>query len=166
MTRSCPSRCDRALALSAAIALALAACKEDEEEKNAIASPSRTAGTAAAQSTSRASGFWLSAGDPDTPSAFLARMTGSDPVLVAARFPAVAARYRESPRMVANRVLQLWNDSSGADLPGLLTLLAARGGEDGARQGIGPLVQRYRVLRDRGLAHDAALARAQEHFNR
>ncbi|MBL3569764.1 hypothetical protein [Rhodovulum visakhapatnamense] len=162
MQRSCLSRGGRALSLALTLSLGLAGCKEEEDGGGSLASPSRDAGAGMTE----APGLWLEAGDAEDPAVFLARVTGSDPGRVAASFPAVAARYRESPRMIANRVVQVWHEAPRTDLPSLLLRLAAGAGEKDRRASIGPLVQRYRVLRDRGLPHEEALTEALEHLRR
>lgn len=76
--------------------------------------------------------------------------------LLAERLDALAGRYRESPRMIANRVLQLWQDHPEVALPQLMADLLPQG--PGDERSLGPVAQQYRVLRDQGRSHAEAAA--------
>ena len=110
-------------------------------------------------------GSWLEIDDQESPSAFLARMTQSDLAAVDATFPVLAARYRESPRMIANRTLQIWQiareSRDGPALPDLLRDLA-RLPDAASGLSLGSVTQLYRVQRDSGVGHSQALKAALE----
>ncbi|WP_319773776.1 hypothetical protein [Breoghania sp.] len=108
---------------------------------------------------------WLELNASETPSRFLARRAQADPNAVVALFPAVAAGFRESPRMVANRVLQIWRiaqeEGDALRLEALLENFASLPPKR-PRISLGTVTQLYRVQRDNGDGHAAALAAALE----
>lgn len=139
--------------------LAATACRE-EESADTLTSPSVSAGAQPA-----AQDDWLDVGAAEPPEAFLARKTGADPAALASSFPKVAGHFTESPRMVANRLAQLWQESQTApDAPGLTQLMAElTPAPDDPRVSLGTLLNQYRVLRERGESHGTAIAEALEH---
>src|SRR5690606_8767287 len=151
------------LASAAALALtaifSLAGCYEDEDDK-VLASP-----TAGETTVSSSGSEWLDPDASEPPPLFVARATGSDPALFAEHFAEVDARFRESSRMVANRLVQLWHESRQSEQQSdLLDLMQSLAADQTATRTIslGSLVQQYRVLRGQGQDHDAAIKAALE----
>jgi hypothetical protein len=143
------------ITLAATALLLLAGCREEEELT--IPAGSRTSNEATA-----AAGDWLEIGDGRTPLAFLAEGTGLPESELSPGLDALAAHYRESPRMIANRVLQLWERPPGAvpAPPELMHDLLPRHGQGKGKDSLGSVMQHYRVLREQGLDHTDAIAAA------
>lgn len=132
--------------------LVLAACYEEDGDT--------LPGNAATPAPVASGATWLDPADPETPAAFLSRQSGQDMARIAPALNGAAERYRESPRMIANRILQLAAEmrlrgDPAPPLDDLLATLAAAG--PGIGDSIGPVVQHYRVLRDQGRDHATAL---------
>lgn len=146
------------LAASMSILLALSACYEEEEQT--LPSAEAPQGPAAKAVP------WLEIGDGRAPGAFLAAETGLPADRLAPLLDDLSARYWESPRMIANRVLQLAQEYPDTPLDRMMADLGAaqdgvaRDGraQDGAAQSLGPVVQQYRVLRAQGASHADAVA--------
>ena len=159
--RTAPWLC-RALAVAAV--LCLAACYEEEDET--ISQADSTAGAqvqadapAGGRDAGKVAGTgieWLQVDDTRDPVAVMADASGAAPDLLAQRLDALSARYRESPRMIANRVLQLWQDHPEVALPQMMADLVPR--TPGDEHSLGPVAQQYRVLRDQGRSHAEAVA--------
>jgi len=150
-----PGGCTRlAVALAMAALLALPGCREDEDETIPAAPRAETAPLPQAPD-------WLELGDGRTPLAFMAQTSGLSESEVSPGLLALENRYRESPRMIANRVVQLWAEPPGPVpvLPQLMRDLLPPAG-DGGRRSLGQVIQQYRVLREQGLDHAAAIAAA------
>lgn len=135
------------------ILLALSACYEEEEQT--LPSAEAPQGPAAKAVP------WLEIGDGRAPGAFLAAETGLPADRLAPLLDDLSARYWESPRMIANRVLQLAQEYPDTPLDRMMADLGpAQDGraQDGAAQSLGPVVQQYRVLRAQGASHADAVA--------
>lgn len=110
---------------------------------------------------------WLTADDPTRPAVWLAeRDLGSEPrageyARYGALLTRAGAHYHETPRMIANRMVQLHGELSAIP-PGLTiaTLLEDFAWEAGnaRRQTLGEVAQHYLVLRREGRDHAAAMA--------
>ncbi|MTH64057.1 protein moxZ [Paracoccus shanxieyensis] len=137
-------------AVSAAILLALSACYEEEDQTI----PSDTD----AQVAPAPEAHWLEVGDPRAPETFLAEETGLPPAPLAAQLADLAAQYRESPRMIANRVLQLSREYPDTPLERMMRDLLPREGLP--ERSLGPVAQQYRVLRAGGADHATAMSAA------
>ena len=128
-------------------------CREDEDE--VIAAKQRTSPAPAA-----AAPEWLQVADPRQPAAYLAQVTGQTAPELSPGLTVLARHYRESDRMIANRLAQLWA-TAPPDLPALPRLMQDLiPPDDGQHRSLGPVIQQYRVLRDQGTSHDEAIARA------
>lgn len=136
------------LAASMSILLALSACYEEEEQT--LPSAEAPQGPAAKAVP------WLEIGDGRAPGAFLAAETGLPADRLAPLLDDLSARYWESPRMIANRVLQLAQEYPDTPLDRMMADLGPA--QDGAAQSLGPVVQQYRVLRAQGASHADAVA--------
>lgn len=153
-----PNRYGRT-AVAAALMLAAAAlsgCREDEDDT--LPSSSETA-TESAPAPAVQSSEWLEISDSEEPVAFLARITESAPGDVEPRLKALDAQYRESARMVANRIAQLWYEVHANDPDLTLTqLLDDLSRPDATRdsESFGPIVQQYLVQRREGVDHPLA----------
>lgn len=139
--------------LALAASLCLAGCYEEEDQT--IAQPAAPVERPAATGDAAP---WLEVGDPRSPLDFLAEASGSSAPALAPGFEALAVRYRESPRMIANRLLQLSHDHPEIPLPQLMADLLP--GAGGPQHSLGPVAQQYRVLREQGRDHAAAVAGA------
>lgn len=166
--RTAPRLCH---ALAVAAILCLAACYEEKDEtisqaeSNAEIQPQARPQSGPAVSArpgdtedgaAAGQGRWLPVGDARDPVAFMAEASDAPRDLLAERLDALAGRYRESPRMIANRVLQLWQDHPEVALPQLMADLLPQG--PGDERSLGPVAQQYRVLRDQGRSHAEAAA--------
>ncbi|MGN7869690.1 protein moxZ [Paracoccus sp. 22332] len=145
----------RTAAMTALMALALSACREEE--------PTLPAASEQVHRMPAEGQAWLDATGDEAPSAFLARVTGHPAYGIAPSLDRATAAYGDSPRMIANRAAQLWDEIRRKDDPpiavaALLDQLAAGGGPD--RPSIGPVIQHYRVLRAQGADHAAAMRAA------
>lgn len=145
-------------ALALAAILCLSACYE-EEDKTISQADSTTQAEVAADDAGAAGapGQWLQVDDARDPAQFLAEVSGAPQAELSQRLVALAARYRESPRMIANRLLQLWQDHPEVPLPQMMADLLPR--TPGDEHSLGPVAQQYRVLRDEGRSHAEAVAR-------
>lgn len=141
------------ITLACTALLALPGCREDRDETI----PAAARPTAEAPPEAR---DWLEVGDPRAPLAFMADATRLPPGELSPGLVALEHHYRESPRMIANRVIQLWEQPPGAlpPVPRLMADLLPRA--DGPPRSLGPVIQHYRVLRENGLDHDRAIAGA------
>lgn len=146
------ARC--AVTLAMAALLALSACREDED----ATIPAAPHASAEAPADAR---DWLGVGDARSPLAFVADSTGLPRGELSPGLDALAAHYRESPRMIANRVVQLWEQPPGA-LPALPQLMADLLPRGAGQHSLGPVIQQYRVLREQGADHATAIAAAVE----
>ena len=156
MTERASRRFPRRLGVLLAVGLTLSACYEDEDQ-------TLPASTEAA--TEKTEGdTWLEPGADENPAAFLARLSHEDEAALAPRLEAVAARNREGPRMTANRIGQLWQDMTQAgeqiEMTALLDQFAQT--RQVPEKSIGPILQQYRVLRDQGRDHTAAMTALSE----
>jgi hypothetical protein len=107
--------------------------------------------------------YWLDAAGDEDPVAFAARVTGVGADRITPGFGRAAVLYRESPRMIANRVVQLWQeikqkDDGEIDIEILLDDLTMI--DSSAENSLGSVIHRYRVLRAQGQNHPTAVARA------
>lgn len=143
-----------AVTLAMAAVLVLPACREDDD----VTIPAAAHDTAEAPQGAR---DWLEVGDARTPLAFMAESTGLPQGELSPGLDALAAHYRESPRMIANRVVQLWEQPPAAlpELPQLMADLLPKGA---GQPSLGPVIQQYRVLREQGAGHATAIAAAVE----
>lgn len=146
------ARC--AVTLAMAALLALSACREDEDATIPAAPHAATEAPADARD-------WLDVGDARSPLAFMAESTGLPESELSPGLDALAAHYRESPRMIANRVVQLWEQPPGAvpPVPQLMAELLPKGA---GQHSLGPVIQQYRVLREQGADHATAMTAAVE----
>ncbi len=140
--------------------MALPGCRQDEED-DSLPPSSEAAQTQQADPGAQGSA-WLELDDGEDPADFLARVTGATPADIEPRLTALNGQYRESARMVANRIAQLWTEvhANDPDLP-LTRLLDDLSRPDAARdsESFGPIVQQYLVQRRAGVDH-AGAARA------
>lgn len=157
-----------ALRLSAGAGLVLlAACGEAE----APAGPPSATSTSTAATTpapgvddgGETSGPWLSRGDETPPAAWLAARSDppGDPARLAALLGAADARFDETPRMLANRTVQLQAMLAGIaiqETPAALLEGFVHLGTGPAHIGYSDLCQHYFNLRASGLDRTAALA--------
>lgn len=145
----------------AVLACMLIACAEE-------ASPPRAAPTPGAAAEPAQSATWLGAHDAAPPGPWLiahlpdrARANGTTPEAVTALLQTAAGRYRESPRMIANRAMQLQTmlaeEGLDEDAVSLLTLLARL--PPANRVSFSADCQHYYNLRVQGLDREQALAR-------
>lgn len=146
----------RTLGLVAVIALS--GCYESEDETISAEDEVQSQAPEAA-----ASGFWLDATDDEQPLAFVARATDTPAERLAPGLERASALYRESPRMIANRAVQLWQeirekDGDQIDMVTLLDDLTTTSGA--AEHSLGSVIQRYRVLRTQGQDHATAISGA------
>ncbi len=145
----------------AALLAGLFGCSEGEEEIPSA----RAAAEAERAAQSLAADEWLNVDEGVPPALFLAQATGADAAELAAPLEKLAARYRESPRMIVNRLIQLWRAARDDD-PELTPLRLVEDftpeDRDAARplESLGPVAQHYLVARGQGLDHEAALAAA------
>lgn len=135
-----------------ALSLALSACREDDAQTL----PSTT-DTAPVQ---RTNGAWLEPSSNEKPAAFLSRLSQEDEAELAPLLEGAATRYSEGPRMIANRIGQLWQDLQIEDQEVTVKKLLSEFNKinPGPERSISSRLQRYRVLRDQGLDHAQAIA--------
>lgn len=133
-----------------AVLLALGACYEEDDQTLPSAKPRQAL---AAEST-----HWLEVDDARSPEAFLSTESGLPSRTLAPLLSALSAHYRESPRMIANRVLQLWREYPDTPLDRIMIDLMPA--QDMHEKSLGPVAQQYRVLRASGADHTDALATA------
>lgn len=148
-------------ALLALFLASLSGCSEGVEEI-----PSASAAAEAERAAqSLAPDEWLNVEEGVPPALFLARTTGAEETDLAGPLEKLAGRYRESPRMIVNRLIQLWRATRDSD-PELTPLRLI---EDftppdqpsgRAMESLGPAAQHYLVARGQGLDHEAALKAA------
>lgn len=108
------------------------------------------------------SAVWLEIVDDESPTDFITRASGAPVDQIAPLLDRATEIYRESPRMIANRSVQLWQEigEKQAEPVGILDLLRDLSPPDGvaASDSLGTVVQHYRVLRSRGEDHASAIA--------
>jgi len=117
---------------------------------------------------------WLDANKGITPERWLASraahadLTESDPKVEAMRaeLNEAAERFRDPPRMIANRAVQLQGmlAAQGIDerAPELIKLLSSAALIGGPKEGFGSVCQHYFNLRQQGVGRDAALEQLKE----
>lgn len=137
--------------MKVAVVLALSACYEEEDQT--IAPDADVAPKAQPAATGT---HWLEVDDARRPDEFLAGETGQSAETLSGPLQALSAHYRESPRMIANRVLQLWQEYPDTPLDRLMRDLVPAPGTP--ERSLGPIAQQYRVLRNDGADHDQAIA--------
>lgn len=145
-------------ALSIIALVVLCGCYEEEDETLPAAEETEVVSESIA-----GSGSWLETNDEEKPLAFVARVTGGDADRIALGLARASALYRESPRMIANRVVQLWQeveqkDDRGIDMAMLLDDLTTIGTMP--KHSLGAVIQQYRVMRAQGLDHATAITAA------
>lgn len=141
------------LGMLLAASLMLAACYEEED-----ATLPATIESVAPKKNTR---DWLEPSSNEDPLAFLMRLSGEDAQDLAPGLERASGRYREGPRMIANRIVQLWQGlgADGEDPVPIARLLDEFSRiEPAPEKSIGAIIQQYRVLRDQGLTHQAAMA--------
>ncbi len=145
----------------AVLACTLIACAEE-------APPPRSESASGATADTAQSPAWLGAHDPAPPGPWLiahlpapARANGATPEAVNGLLQSAAERYRESPRMIANRAVQLQamlaEEGLDEDALSLLTRLARL--PPANRVSFSADCQHYYNLRAQGLDREQALAR-------
>ncbi|MCR6700604.1 MAG: hypothetical protein NVV68_05365 [Dokdonella sp.] len=145
----------------AVLSCALIACAEEAPPQRTTSAPDRAADTAEASA-------WLGAHDATPPARWLiahlpapARASGATPDAVTALLQTAADRYRESPRMIANRAVQLQTmlaeEGVDEDAVSLLTRLSRL--PPANRVSFSADCQHYYNLRVQGLDREQALAR-------
>lgn len=146
------------LSLFLAGPLVLGGCREEEDETLPAASNSQN------QAPDRSGkNDWLEVTDKETPLDFIARVTGAPTAQIAPRLDRATATYQESPRMIANRSVQLWEEiSEKQQAIGILDLLDDLAPEnDSVRaDSLSAVIQSYRVLRSQGADHATAITTA------
>jgi hypothetical protein len=148
---------------SAAVLFGVSACREGDDVAKAGSGMKLPSNSARIQDVIKTQNNWLDPGERESPAAFVARQTGGDYDMIVARLPFVEQHFRETPRMVANRLVQLWETSREADPnPSIEEILdeLSKGSSAAPRVFIGPLVQQYRVMIEEGVPHGPALAAA------
>lgn len=102
-------------------------------------------------------GEWLAVGDHRDPADWLSGKLGTlDPARASVLIRALATYYEETPRMIANRAVQIADETRG-DPPGD-QLLADLAWDTQTTRSFGAVAQNYLVLRRQGLDHAAAIA--------
>ena len=148
----------RTLGLLLAGVLTLCGCREDEGETLPASSEPQSevvenAGT----------GAWLEVTNTETPLDFISRVTGAPASQIAPRLDRATALYQESPRMIANRSVQLWQEigEKQEEIP-IADLLDGLAPENVTLRtdSLTAVIQNYRVLRSQGDDHLTALATA------
>lgn len=145
----------------AVLACMLVACGEEAPPQRTATAPSMAADTAEASA-------WLGAHDATPPARWLiahlpdpARAGAATPDAVTALLQTAADRYRESPRMIANRAVQLQTmlaeEGLDEDAVSLLTRLARL--PPANRVSFSADCQHYYNLRVQGIDREQALAR-------
>lgn len=130
--------------------LALQACYEDSEPLPAAAEGVTLRGG------EEIAGAWLEPGSREAPADWLSRLSGEDGDDLAALIRRADSRWREDPRMIANRFAGLWRDT-GQVLPLTGLIEAFLKLPPGGEATLSALIQSYRVLRDQGSDHATAL---------
>lgn len=147
------------LSLALAAMLALSGCYEEEDE-------TLPASTQEQEESGAVPDTWLDVEDKEPPLAFIARVTGEEAAELSPLLQQAARRYRESPRMIANRVVQLQAEirqRGDASISAVSLLQALTAGDRTPHGGsLGAVVQYYRVSRLQGADHAHALAAAME----
>lgn len=144
--------------------IALAGCGEREEEK--LTGVRTRAVEAAGAAAPAPADEWLAMDERTPPATFLAQATGGDEAELAPLLESLSTRYRESPRMIANRLVQVWRETRASDpdltAARLLHDFAPPPATPGAApvESVGPAVQQYFVLRRQGASHEAAVSAA------
>lgn len=151
------------MAVGLVMVLMLPGCYEDADETLAEESESGTAAMGEGEPEAERGGDWLRVEDSEAPLAFLARRSEVPQDDLAPGFRRLSEHYSESPRMIANRVLQLWreierNDGPGLDMRQLLDDLASD--RHRAEDSLAAVIQLYRVQRRQGRNHAEAVEMA------
>lgn len=157
--------CTRSMVLPVVLVATLfsvAACREEEDETLPASSATPSAQVGATPAGTGGTD-WLDIDEDEAPADFVARVTGVDAAEVAPRIALLAQQYREGPRMIANRTVQLWSEVHPNDpdmtLGRLLDDLAAPG--RGAQNvSLGPVIQQYLIQRRNGVDHASAIRAA------
>ncbi|WP_333682712.1 protein moxZ [Pontibaca methylaminivorans] len=148
-----------AMAVGLVVMLMLPGCYEDET----LAGESEPGAAAIGEPEAERGDDWLRVEESEAPLVFLARRSGAARDDLAPGFRRLGQDYSESPRMIANRVLQLWreierNDGPGLGLRQLLDDLASD--QHRAEDSLAAVIQLYRVQRRQGRNHAEAVAMA------
>lgn len=160
MSRPTFPRRGGALVFAAVFGLCLSGCSEGGEE---TLSGVRAQEIQEARPAALAADDWLDVDESVPPAVFFAHAVGGEPAAYGPPLEAISAHYRESPRMVVNRLLQLWRAAREGtpDLtPDRLIADFTPGPRDDAGESLGPVAQHYLVLRGQGLDHRKAVAAA------
>ena len=148
----------RKLGLLLAGFLTLCGCREEEAETLPASSESQSEVMGDAEADA-----WLAVTNTETPLDFISRVTGAPAAEIAPRLDRATALYQESPRMIANRSVQLWQEigEKQEEIP-ISDLLDGLAPEDVTLQtdSLTAVIQNYRVLRSQGKDHATALATA------
>lgn len=151
------------------VAAALAACGGETSEPSNL--PAK-----AAVGTGPHHVRWLEISTPISPERWLASRGGpalidsTDPevVRIAALLEQAHRLYRESPRMIANRAVQvegmLAEEKTTTSAVAVLEDLAGLAGEAGQTEGFGAISQHYVILHRSGLSRAAAVATLQHRY--
>lgn len=139
---------------------AAAGCSEREGE-----ALSGARAQAEAQAASPIPDSWLAVDERVPPAVFFAEAVGGEASELGPPLERLAAHYRESPRMIANRLVQLWPSLHAEDpalTPARLIADFTPEAESaaGPMESLGPAIQHYRVLRGQGADHRTAVAAA------
>ena len=148
----------RSLGLLLAGVLTLCGCREEEAETLPASSEAQSEVMRDADA-----GAWLEVTNTETPLDFISRVTDAPAAEIAPRLDRAIALYQESPRMIANRSVQLWQEigENQEEIP-ISYLLDGLAPEDITLQtdSLTAVIQNYRVLRSQGKDHATALATA------
>lgn len=138
--------------------LALCSCREEEAETLPAFSAVQPEAAEDAEV-----GTWLEVTKTETPLDFISRMTGAPAAQVAPRLDRATDLYQESPRMIANRSVQLWQEigEKQKEIP-ITDLLDDLAPDNIPLQtnSLTTVIQNYRVLRSQGADHVTAIATA------
>lgn len=138
--------------------LALGGCREEENDTL----PARST-PAQHEKDPSGSDEWLEVTNTETPLNFIARVTGAPAAQIALPLDRATALYQESPRMIANRSIQLWQEIGQnyqeIDIIELLDDLAPENTRLQSRS-LSAVIQDYRMLRSQGAGHTAAITTA------
>lgn len=149
-----------ALGLFLAGNLTLGGCREDEDE-TLPANPI----PAQQEDGDPGENEWLEVTSTEMPVDFIARVTAVPAGKIAPRLDRATALYQESPRMIANRSVQLWQEirqhHEEIDIIRLLDDLAPENTPP-RTDSLSAVIQDYRMLRSQGIAHATAIATATE----
>lgn len=147
-----------ALGLFLAGTLTLGGCREDENDTL----PARSI-PEQQKDGNPGSNEWLKVTSTETPLEFIARVTSTPAGKIAPRLDRAAGSYQESPRMIANRSVQLWQEIRQNDeeieIIGLLDDLAPENIPQ-RTDSLSTVIQDYRMLRSQGADHAAAITTA------